>query len=171
MHTSLKNLLLATALQEYDSNMNVGELISMLKEEIAATGKEFAGEVALEYYINSVSKERNTDSDIKSGIGAMKKALVVEKKISKQVKRDAKKKMISEKKRLETKKLNESKKKLKLAIDTANKVANKAMKEADKSHKRAVKEVVKAERCAEKATLKAKKKALKKRNNHKYKNS
>ena len=92
MHASLKQLLLATALQEYDSNMTVGELISMLKEEIAATGKELAGEMALKYYINSVSKEHNTDSDIKTGIGAMKKALVVEKQISKKAKRIAKKK-------------------------------------------------------------------------------
>lgn len=194
MHPSLKHLLLATALQEYDSDMTVGELISMLKEKIAATGKELAGEMALEYYVNSVSKEHNTDSDIKTGIGAMKKALVVEKQTSKKTKRIAKKKLIAEKKRLEMEKVKKSKKMLKLTIDTAIKVANHAVKEAEKSQKRAEKEIVKAqkkmdkeilktikkaEKCAARAVLKAEKGALKKiekskklkeRNKRKYKN-
>ena len=166
MHASLRHLLLTTALQEYDPEMSVGELISMLKEEIAATGKELAGEIALKYYINSVSKEHNTDSDLKTGIGAMKKALVLEKRTRKKGEKIAKKKMLVEKKRLEMAAAKESQKMLKLATERAIKVANNAAKEADKCQKLAEKEVVKVQKKVDKEEILTKhelKKQLKKK--------
>ena len=90
--------------------MTVGELISVLKGKIAAVGKEFAGEIALTYYVNSVSKEHNTDSAIKTGIGAMKKALVVEKRTRKEVDRIAKKSWLPKKNALRWRKPKSPKK-------------------------------------------------------------
>ena len=143
MNASLKHVFLVETLRGYDKDMTVGQVISVLSDELALAAVPIHQELVSDVK-DALKAEKKTAKK------AIKDALKAEKKTAKKAIKDALK---AEKKT--------AKDALKDALKAEKKAAKDALKDALKAEKKAAKDALKAEKKAAKDALKAEKKAVK----------
>ena len=158
MNASLKHVFLVETLRGYDKDMTVGQVISVLSDELALAAVPIHQELVSDVKDALKAEKKTAKKAIKDALKAEKKtakkaikdALKAEKKTAKDALKDALK---AEKKA--------AKDALKDALKAEKKAAKDALKDALKAEKKAAKDALKAEKKAAKDALKAEKKAVK----------
>ena len=173
MNASLKHVFLVETLRGYDKDMTVGQVISVLSDELALAAVPIHQELVSDVKDALKAEKKTAKKAIKDALKAEKKtakkaikdALKAEKKTAKKAIKDALK---AEKKtakdalkdalKAEKKAAKDA---LKDALKAEKKAAKDALKDALKAEKKAAKDALKAEKKAAKDALKAEKKAVK----------